>query len=122
MARPAPTDKQLKFLRKLLTERAGHPHAEEIRADLNRDRARGELTKFGVSLAIDALLKLEKPAPSEPAGCCDDLVCDHGWCEKHGRVTVVDSGSDQGFAGPVYWARLSCGCQDIDCSADVPQP
>ena len=53
------------------------------------------------------------------APCCDKLMeCNHDWCDEHGRVTIVDGGSERGYAGPIYWATLSCGCQDVDLSAD----
>lgn len=39
-------------------------------------------------------------------------------CELHGFVTVTAQGSGRGFAGPIYWANFSCGCQFFDGSAD----
>lgn len=42
------------------------------------------------------------------------------YCPRHGRVIAEDTGSTAGFTGmPIYWTRLSCGCSDVDASADT---
>jgi hypothetical protein len=42
------------------------------------------------------------------------------WCPEHGCVTVVDEVSFTGFAGGTStWAVYSCGCTDLDESADI---
>jgi len=43
-------------------------------------------------------------------------------CEKHGEQIVLEAGSSWGYAGPIYWAKLACGCQLVDASRDVPEP
>lgn len=43
----------------------------------------------------------------------------YGECQRHGLGFIVEYGSNPGFTGaPIYWATLSCGCQDVDASAD----
>lgn len=59
--------KQNDFLRKLLTERAGNPAAEEIRDRLNTYRTNGGVTSAAASTAIDTLLKIRKDAPVQQA-------------------------------------------------------
>jgi hypothetical protein len=45
---------------------------------------------------------------------------DSAVCETHGYVTVVDQDSFSGHAGGrCYVTTLSCGCVDLDESADV---
>lgn len=55
-----PTEKQTAFLRSLLAERAGIDLAEAIRTGLNAAREAGTLDRKSASIAIDALLKIEK--------------------------------------------------------------
>ena len=57
-----PTEKQVRFLRSLLAERAGVEAAEAIRVALNVSREAGTLSKRDVSKAIDALLQIARPA------------------------------------------------------------
>jgi hypothetical protein len=41
-------------------------------------------------------------------------------CRRHGEVTVTGSGGYTGFAGGAcYYEQFSCGCYDVDESADV---
>ena len=71
--------KQNDFLRKLLTERAGNPAAEEIRDRLNTYRTNGGVTSAAASTAIDTLLKIRKDAPvqqSLPAFAHGDILVD----------------------------------------------
>jgi hypothetical protein len=42
-------------------------------------------------------------------------------CEKHGIVKVIEAGSSPGYCSAIYWAKLSCGCHEVDASGDVPE-
>jgi hypothetical protein len=42
------------------------------------------------------------------------------WCESHGWQQIVDSNSFPGYAGgAVYVNTLTCGCTDLDETADL---
>lgn len=62
-----PSEKQLAFVRRLLTERSGDIAAEAIRTLLNQAREDGTLSRKLVSSSIDALLKIAVKAPEVPA-------------------------------------------------------
>lgn len=59
------TDKQLAFVRTLLSERTGDPTAESIRTGLNKVRLVGPMLAADVSAAITVLLGIPKAAPVE---------------------------------------------------------
>lgn len=60
-----PTERQVAFLRSLLTGRQGIAAAEVVRDDLNRRREAGQLSRVVVSEAIDRLLKITTPRRDE---------------------------------------------------------
>lgn len=61
-----PTEKQTAFVRSLLAERTGNEAAEAIRVALNGAREDGSLSRKFVSVAIDALLKIERNQAEAP--------------------------------------------------------
>lgn len=70
----------------------------------------------GYQVVSPAALGLD---PGEWADWTDDAE-DTATCPEHGQVNVMDWGSYSGFAGGACsWAQLSCGCYDVDESADL---
>lgn len=115
-AEPA-TEKQVAYLRTLLTERAGIEPAEAIRASLNADRVAGTLGKRQVSKAIDSLLQIPKaaqlpgdvklPAGNAPIDLLDALPAGRYFvADTFVRVDRPGKGSFEGF---VFVKRLPFG-------------
>lgn len=63
----APTDRQMAYIRTLLSERAGVPEAEAMRVAMNALREAGTFGKREASKAIDGLLQMPKAAKAAPA-------------------------------------------------------
>jgi hypothetical protein len=58
-------------------------------------------------------------------GECGHVSCllpfpDQDFCGRHGWQQITSRDVSQGFAGGrIYWADLTCGCQNIDESDDI---
>jgi len=66
-----------------------------------------------------------KGEDGNPYIVCERCAAEHDEyevCKKHGLVRVLEYGSSPGYCGRIYWAKLSCGCQDVDASNDYPDP
>lgn len=77
----------------------------------------------GVCYPATVPITLPRPLlDSYPMGCehprpCTEVVQE--LCDEHGTGYVVEAGSSPGFTGmPIYWQTLSCGCHQVDDSAD----
>lgn len=95
-ATPAPgssrtaSEASLRFLRKLLDEKAGHADCEVVRADLNAARQAGELTQGLVSASINKLKALPKSSAPAPKREQREPVAD-GFYLRDGVVWKVQT-------------------------------